>query len=1156
MKKFIIGIWHALYLPKLSLKMKLTYILLFLTLFQIHANTYSQNVKVTLDCKDMKLEDVLSEIEEKTDFKFLYENNVFKKHKIVSISSNQEKLSRVLKKLFKKEGVDFKVSDKQIVLFPKNKAYLFLETLKQSVGKLFQEYITGKITNANGEPLPGATIILKGTNTGVSADFDGNYRIALTDQATTLTVSYIGYETKEVEIGNRKVVNIQLKEAVTSLDETVIIGYGKVKRQNLTGSVGEVDMVSITNQAPTVNLDNALQGQVAGVLVSSSSGQPGSAARVRIRGATSLFGSNQPLYVIDGIPVVATSNIPTGGSEGQNLANELNQEGLSTPLGNINSADIESITVLKDASATAVYGSRAANGVIVITTKRGVYGEEPKFQANMSLSTQNARTLEVLNAAQFKQVWTTAVENGTIDNAYTQSVLDGSYFGNADTNWEDELSPGAPITNNYNLSVQGGSQKTRFGLSLGANTQDGVYKGVGFNRYSFNLNLDTKINDKWLMGVKTNVSFSEQESLDSGLTQTIYNYRPDIPVVDEDGSFAFSPMFTRQNPVALSKASLSNKTFLFLGSAFAELALTKELKFRTTFSLNYNNGNQNSFYPKFTNVGGFDRRFGDGDGFALESRTRTSNILWQNELSFDKSFNAHTINAVALATFEKNSSSNLRSWGEGFENEILTNINSATIFTDGSSRQVGSGLISYIGRVNYDFDEKYLLTLAGRVDGSSRFGPGNQYAFFPSVAGAWRLSEETFLKDNEVVDDLKIRASYGIAGQQAFGEYPWRTLFIAEDYGPDPSVIATQLGNNDLKWETTRLFDLGLDFSLLKGRIYGTAAYFTKDTKDVLFNARPGLSTGFRSITANIGDTQNKGFELELKVDAIRGKDFSWNLDFNITTLKNKLTKISDDFLRDDGYVSGFGGGGLLREGDPLGIIFGYVAEGLFQTQEEIDALNAGSDTGVYQNARTSPGDVRFKDITGPDGVPDGRITNLDQTTIGNAQPDFFGGFNSTFRYKGFSLSTFFNFSVGNEVHAFGLARDTNFASTFLGENKTTDVLNAWTPENPNTNIPRIIYFDPNNNDRISSHYVYNGSFLRLKTLNFSYTFPDSVIKRLKFVDQVSLFFIAQNLITITDYPGPDPEATNLFNNDISAGRDINRFPVSKVFSTGIRIGF
>ncbi len=1156
MKKIIIGISEIRYLPKLSLKMKLTYILFFLTLFQVHANTYSQNVKVTLDCKKMKLEDVLTEIEQKTGFKFLYENNVFKKHKTVSISSNEEMLSKVLKKLFKKERIDFKVADKQIILFPKNKSSLFIEKFKNSVSRLFQEYITGKITNAYGEPLIGATVILKGTDIGASTDFDGNFRIALAEDAKTLTVSFIGHETKDVEIGNRKVINIQLQEALESLEETVIVGYGKVKRQNLTGSVGTVDVKSITNQAATVNLDNALQGQVAGVHVTSSSGQPGAATRIRIRGNTSLLGSNQPLYVIDGIPVVPSSNIPKGGSEGNRLGSELDNEGISTPIGNINASDIESISVLKDASAAAIYGSRAANGVIIINTKQGVYFGKTKFEADVSVTTQSARTLEVLNAAQFKRAWTTAVENGTRNDAFTSAVLDGSYFGNADTNWEEEVSPGAPVSTSYNLRVLGGSEKTRYSTSLGINTQDGVYRNTGFDRYSFTLNLDTKITDKWKFGTKVNLSSTEQDAADGGLTQLTYDFRPDLPVFDKEGNYSFSTQYSMENPVARSKVTNNNKTFLLLGSLYTQLELTEGLDFKTFFSVNYNSGNQQSFYPLFTFIGGWDRNQGNGNGYAQESRSRSVNTMLQGTLTYDRLFGKHNINAVLGVSFEKNERSNIKGWGEGFFNEVLTNISNATVFTDASSYESGSGLSSYFGRVNYDFDNKYLLTLSGRIDGSSKFAPDNQYAFFPAAAVAWRISNEDFLSNASFIDELKLRASFGTTGQQDFGDYAWRTLFEAENYGSDPSVIITQLGNANLKWETTEQLDFGLDFSFFKGRLNGGIGYYSKETKDALFTAITPGSTGYRTIIGNLGDTKNTGVELELKGDVFKTDDFTWNLCLNVSKNENKLTRISDDFKDENGFLTGFPGGGRLKEGSPIGLIYGYVSEGLFQDQQVIDDLNATSPTGTYQNSQTSPGDIRFKDLTGPDGTPDGRITTLDQEVIGDTQPNFFGGFNNTFYYKGFSLSTLFTFSVGNDIEAFSLARGTNFASTFIGENKDTSILNAWTPDNTDTNIPRLVYFDPNNNDRTSSHYVYDASYLRLKTLNFSYTFPKETLNQLKFFDHISVFITAQNLFTVTSYPGADPEASNLYNNDISAGRDINRFPIAKVFTTGVRIGF
>ncbi|GAA3610541.1 TonB-dependent receptor [Flavivirga amylovorans] len=1108
----------------------------------------SQNSKIVIE-KDITVtvDEVFKIIKAQTnDYMFIYPEDLFRDFPKIELKKGKIRLNKLL-------NMSLSLGDVNVIV-TKNNTILIKETSRND--KRQQQKVSGKVTDKNGLAVPGATVRIKGTNTGTATDFDGNYSITVPSPENVLIFSFLGYETQEIVANGQVTINVILKESVTSLDETVIIGYGKVKRQNLTGSVGTVDVANITNQTPTINLDNALQGQVAGVYVTNSSGQPGAAARIRIRGNTSLLGSNQPLYVIDGIPVAPNSNIPVGGGENNFLTNRLNTEGLSTPIGNINPQDIESISVLKDASAAAIYGSRAANGVIIINTKQGTFSSKTKFEANVSLITQNAQTLDVLNAEQFKDVWTTAVENGTRDDVFTRAVLDGSYFGNADTNWEDEVSPGSPISTQYYFRVLGGSKNTKYNTSLGINTQDGVYDNTGFDRYSLIVNLDTNINDNWSFGTKLNISSADQDATDGGLTQLTYDFRPDLPVFDDEGNYSFSPQYNFQNPVALSKVTNNNVTFLVLGSLYTQLKLAEGLNFKTLFSLNYNTGNQKTFYPLFTNGGGFSRLQGLGDGYAQESRSSSVNTLLQNTLTYDKIIDKHNINVVLGASFERNKTSNVKAWGEGFFNDILTDISSATTFTDASSFEQGSGLASYFGRINYDFNNKYLLTLSARVDGSSKFGTDNQYAFFPAAAVAWRISDERFLDDVTFIDELKLRASVGTTGQQDFGNYAWRTLFQAENYGLDPAVVISQLGNTTLKWETTEQIDFGLDFSFFKGRLSGGLGYYSKETKDALFTGITPGSTGYNRIIANIGDTKNTGIELELKGDVLRTDNFNWNIAFNISKNENTLTGISDDFRDEDGFLVGFPGGGRLREGSPIGLIYGFVAEGLFQDQQVIDDLNTASPTGVYQNAQTAPGDLRFKDLTGPDGVPDGRITNLDRQVIGDTQPDFFGGFNSTFQYKGFALSTFFTFSVGNDIDAVRLGRNTSFASTFIGENKVSRVLDAWTPDNRNTDIPRLVYFDPNNNDRTSSHYIYDASYLRLKTLNFSYTFSQETLKQLKFLDNMSVFVAAQNLLTITNYPGADPEASNLFNNDISAGQDNNRFPIAKVFTMGVRIGF
>ncbi|EWH13180.1 TonB-dependent receptor plug [Cellulophaga geojensis KL-A] len=1140
---------------KLDLKMKLSFLLFITVMFQMLASEgYSQKTKVTLELYNVNLFEVLQDIESKTDLSFFFKNTDVNLNSKVSINVKDKRIESTLEDLFKGTGTTFKIKKNQIILKHNSRKSNLEKEKLEIVSQQFE--VKGKIVDENGIPLLGATVVVKGTGRGVSANKDGKYTIVANNGNDVLVFSYIGFQNSEILINNKSIINVTLKESIEKMEEVVLVGYGKVKKENLTGSVSTIDVKDIANQAPTVNIDNALQGQVAGVYVSSSTGQPGAAARIRIRGTTSLLGSNQPLFVIDGIPVVPNSNIPIGGTEGGNLGNELAQEGLSTPIGNINTSDIESISILKDASAAAIYGSRAANGVIIINTKQGVYSGKTKFDASVSFSSQNAQTLDVLNAAQFKDVWTQAVTNGSRNDAFARSVLDGSYFGDADTDWEKEVGPGIPLATAYNLNVYGGSKTTRYSASLGVNTQEGVYDNTGFDKYTFNTNLDTKINDRWSFGTKLNVSSTDQESVDGGLTQLIYNFRPDLTVFDEGGNYSFSSQFNSENPVARSNGTNSNVTLLVLGSIYTQIKLAKGLKLKSLFSLNYNNGNQKSFYPAYTFTGGWGRLTGDGDGYAQESRSRFTNTLWQNTLTYEGFFGKHNINSVVGVSFEKNKSSNTKGWGEGFFNDVLTNINSATVFTDASSFESGSGLESYFGRVNYDYDNKYLLTLSARVDGSSKFAKDNQYAFFPAAALAWRISGEPFLRNNKFIDELKIRASLGKTGQQDFGDYAWRTLYETEDYGPDPSIILTQLGNDKLKWETTDQFDLGLDFSLFNSRLSGTLGYYTKETKDALFTAITPGNTGVNRVIANIGNTKNEGYELELKASIIRKKDFAWNVSFNISKNDNTLTKISDDFKDDDGFLTGFPGGGRLREGSPIGLIYGYVADGLFQEQSEIDNLNEGSETGVYQNSLTAPGDIKFLDINGPDGVPDGRITNLDQRVIGDTQPDFFGGINNTFTYKGFSLSTFFTYSIGNDLDAFGLARGTNFASTFIGENKINTVLNAWSPENTDTDIPRAVYFDPNNNDRVSTHYVYDASYLRLKTVNLSYNFSKQLINQLKGIDRVSVYVTGQNLFTVTDYPGADPEASNLYNNDISAGRDNNRFPISKVFTTGIKIGF
>ncbi|RXG26642.1 TonB-linked SusC/RagA family outer membrane protein [Leeuwenhoekiella polynyae] len=1137
-----------------SLAMKLTTLLLFASLFSLQANSYSQRLKVTLNLNHVSVQEVLEQIEESTAYKFIYNVKTFDTDKLLNINFNEEEIQVVLDQILASTHTDYVIRKNLIVLKPSPQ--VAVSALIEASKNAMQMQITGTVQDSKGVMLPGVTVKIKDSQKGVSTDFDGNYSITA-DPEATLVFSYVGFETLETTIDGRNQIDITLKESLEEMSEVVVIGYGQVKKENITGSVGIVDMESFQNQAPTINIDQGLQGLVAGVNVSSPSGQPGSASKIRIRGTTSLFGSNQPLYVIDGIPVVSESNIPIGGTEGGNLGQELDNQGLSTPIGNINPSDIKSITVLKDASAAAIYGSRAANGVIVITTKQGTKDGKTQFEFSASTTVQNTPTLDVLNADQFKDVWLTAVNNSSSTDAFSQSIRDGSYFGTANTNWEEELNPSNQVSSNYNLSIRGGNATTQYSTSMSALNEQGALEGAARKRYTLNLNLNTKATEKWSFGTRLQTTYSDQDAADSGLFDRIYVYRPDLPVFDEEGNYSFSDGYNLENPKALSQAVNSNKTFLFLGTFFTQLELVEGLKAETRLSINYNTGKQNSYYPEFLSRGGWSRLQGDGDGYAQDSRAESSVVQWNSNLTYSKTFNdLHSIESVLGTTFEKVSSSYNKAFGEGYSNGVLSNVSSATSSNGGLSTSQGSGLHSYFGRVHYDYDDRYLLTLLGRVDGSSKFAVENKYAFFPAAAVAWRATEESFLKNNKTLNNLKFKASLGTTGQQDFGAYQWRTLYETYFYAGS-AVILTQLGNDKLKWETTQQLDFGIEFGLLNNRISGELGYYEKNTKDAIFNVIPPGNTGSGTILANVGETQNKGLELLVNFNVIRAKDFSWDLRINATKNSNKLVKISDDYKDDEGFVTGIpGNGGRLREGSPIGLIYGYVAEGIFQDQVTIDGLNSSAPGGVYQDEETSPGDIRFKDISGPDGIPDGIISSFDQQVIGDARPDVYGGFTNTFRYKQLSLSAQFSYAIGNDLLWFSQSRSINFQNSFLGENKTIDVLNAWTAENP-TNVPRSVYRDPNGNGKISSFYVHDGSYLRLNTLNLRYDFSKEFLERFPFINGLAIYGIAQNLFTVTNYPGANPQGGSLFDNDISgSGRDTNRYPLQSAYTVGVNLRF
>jgi len=1123
--------------------MKLAIVILIAAVFHVKGNTYAQ--KVSLNEKNSNLVNVLQKIGDQSGYDFLYSNSLLKNAKTITIDLKNADFKEALEKVFEGQEFTYTIKNKTVVVYERRSS--FIERLTDYFKALT---VTGKVTDESGQPMPGVTVLVKGSATTVYTSANGNYTITAPDENAVLVFSSIGFETQEIKIGNRTTLNIILKMATNKLEETVIVAYGTQKKTDVTGSLVTISGESLKDLPSTINLEQSLQGRAAGVMVMQESGQPGGATRVRIRGASSLLGSNQPLYVVDGVPVVAEGNIPANG----NIVNtDLIRQGLSSPLNNINPSDIESMTVLKDASATAIYGSRAANGVVIITTKKGSVKTGPVYSVNSTVSLQEAQTQKILNAAQFKELWTEAANNSTSTAVQVQQIKNGTYFRDADTDWEREISPSSPLSRNFNISASGATERANYYVSIGTTNQDGTFDNSGFNRYNLMTNLDFTASKVIRLGTSINLSSSRQVSPDPGLLTRIYTFRPDIPVYNADGTFTFSEAYAQENPVALSKASNVNTTNQLIASAFGEATILKDFKLRSVLSINYNNGNLKTFYPSQTVKGGWGRATGDGSGYGQQGNNQLISHLWENTLSYNKLFNdVHSLEGILGASWQGDNSEFMTASGMGFpQDDILNNLSSASsnFIIQGGKTQ--SGLVSFFGRLNYNYSGKYIVGLSARSDGSSKFAVENKWAFFPTASAAWRISEENFLKDVEFINELKLRASTGLTGQQNFGAYQWRTLFDADQYGGAPAVIQSQLGNSKLKWELTTQTDVGIDFSLFKSRLNGTVDYYVKNTKDLLFQVMLPGNAGFPTAISNLGRTQNKGLELSLDADIVKVRHFRWNLAVNVARNRNKLVSLNSDFLNaTTGNISPPSTGYQLRIGEPLGLIYGRVAEGIIQNQAELDALNAGAADGIYQFTGTRPGDIKFKDIDG-----DGKVTSADQTVIGNAMPEYAGGFTNTLQYKGLSLTALFTYSAGNDLRWSTLSTNINYSSIVAGENKMDLALERWTPEKP-TNIPRAVYGDPNSNNLISSFYVYDGSYLRLKNISLNYSLPATLLQKSGFVKNVEINASATNLLTFTKYPGANPETTNLFNDDLSAGLDSSRFPSAKVYTLGLRIGF
>lgn len=1113
--------------PKLLLVMKLVIILMTGLLLQVNASGFAQ--RITINKKDASLKYIFNEIRKQTGYDVLWQTIQIQQVKNIDVSFRDETLETVLKQALAASGLSYAIKDKTVVIQKTDKTFF-----DRLVGYLKAIDIHGLVVDEKGLPLPGASVKVKGSNKVTKTNGRGEFSLEQVEENAVLSVSYLGYQTKDVAVKGESNLRITLAESQEKLEAVVVVGYGTTKRKDLVGTVATIGGDDMRKQVAT-NFTQALAGRAAGVQVSRPNGNPGAGASIRIRGLSTASGVNDPLFVIDGIPV----QLFNGG--GTDAARSTPANGLMDPLAGIDMNDVENIEVLKDATATAIYGSRAANGVVIVTTKRGRAGEQPVFSFNydVSMDRQN-KFLDALSGPEYVKFMTETYEKAGVP------IEAAGFPGTANTDWQREVIQKGLIQN-LNLSVMGASKdgNTNYGFSTGLTDQKGVLINTGFKRYSLRANVESKFFDLLKIGTNLNYSLSKQTGGSSSM-YTNYgaaNYRPDVPVRNPDGSYANDGL--SDNPVATRMATDINESQRLLASVYAELEIIPGLKARSSLSYDVNH-NAGFLYTPSWLLASINA---NQKGSRTDRNFEYTNRIFDNTLSFTKAFDKHHIDAVAGASWTLNRSNFSNVSSINFPNDnVLNNLGSAGMVNGYSSGGESSGLESFFLRANYNYDGKYYLTVSGRADNSTKFGPENQWGYFPSVGLAWRFSQENFMKGLSFIDDAKLRLTRGKTGTSAFGSFGFLTLFNTGYFynginglraNPDDGQP-----NPDIRWEGTTQTDAALELSFLKSRLKTTVNFYRKYTEGMITGPSIPSSNGYSFQNKNIGDVSNQGWEFTVSAIPVNTDKFTWISDFNISFNKNKVEKT---------YGTALYGTILLTEGLPLNGIRGYRTNGLYQDQGEIDALNAkarlatGNPSAFYQTALTAPGDVRFVDLNG-----DGRIDTKDRSILGYSQnPKYFGGWNNTFRYGQLELSTLFQFDVGSKV-----SREQNndvFGGYFT--NVSSLVLTGWTPENPNTQQPRNVINGPAQNvDTNTDRFIEDTSFLRLKNVQLSYLLNNALLKKMH-IQQLRLFAGMTNLFTWTKYKGLDPEV-NSENTFTDHGRDTATYPTTQSITFGVNLKF
>ncbi len=997
-------------------------------------------------------------------------------------------------------------------------ASLFSVQLSAQSGEM---EITGKVTDIAGDPIPGVNIFVRGQAIGTISGFDGSYKLSLPAGTEYLVFSYIGFLTKEELVNNRSVIDVMLNEDTKQLDEIVVTGYSSQKKADVIGSIGSINP-AVVKDMPVVGLDQALQGQVAGVSVTQSSGTPGGGIMVRVRGNSSISSSNRPLYIVDGIPV-RDGTLSTRSFGGQN------DNALST----LNPNDIESIEVLKDASAKAIYGSRAANGVVIITTKRGKAGSPTTFDFDVQRGIVNpTNTIEVLNATDLLELQREALANAgeDPDNAGIPGVTDA-----VNTNWQDEVMRQA-IVQQYQLSTRGGSEKTQFYLSAGYRDEEGVILNNNFERATLTTNIDHSATDRLTFGLNLSLARVKNKRVKGdNFLDGVYNASlaslPYYQPYNEEGEL-YAPGdagyagFPNFNPVGQAiEPRFDVYVSKLLGGFYARYEILPNLMFTTRFSADYTTTIEDQYEPTTTAIGGFLQSVGQ-QGYGIYSTSESYILLNNNVLNYTTSIgDVHEFGGLIGAEFISRTARSGSTTGTLFPSDDFTYLTSSGLIIDGSSYLVNSGLVSFFGEVNYKYKSKYLLKATVRYDGSSRFGESRKYGLFPAVSAGWRLSEEEFMKGLRWLDDLKLRVGYGITGNERIGDFRYLSTWAATTaYNGIPAVGPATLGNPNLGWEQNAEFDIGTDISLYEGKIQFTFDYYYNVTNDLLLNELLPATTGFGSLLGNLGEITNEGVEFTLSTVNI-DKVVKWTSQFNISQNKNVVQKLATEEPQYAGYSTFTNNTHIITPGKPLGTFWGLEFLGV--------------DPGT--------GDAIYKDMNN-----DGQLTANDGTFIGDAQADFFGGFTNIVTYKGFDMNIFFQYSVGNQMINFGNTTLLNSGED-IQNNQSGKAVKRWKKEGDITSIPKYEFGNTDNN-RFSSRFVEDASYVRLKNISIGYSFSSDILSKIK-LRSLRLYASATNAWTWTNYSGADPEVNSLDGSSTAQGLDLYTFPQVRTILFGLNLG-